>query len=1117
MGKQRSPRFSRILSSSLILFLSLTLVGSAVGQSYNMTNGSVNTCSGTFFDSGGGAGDYSNNESFTYTICPSNSSLIEVDFSFFDVEASFDQLCVYDGDNTGAPQIGCFDNSNGLSGTVLQASSSTPTGCLTFEFTSDGSVTNGGWEASVNCTYTCQTVEAVLNSTTPSGTGPNGEVEVCKGDVVAFDGDANYPNNDSLYHQSDSTSTFIWDFGDGTLDTGQNVSHAYSTPGIYDPKLNVIDSNGCTSDNQILQTVVVAPEPDFNGTQPLNDTICLGDSNAIAGVVNQDTLYGTCSPPSDDTTALPDGSGVSYTSTVTTGCYAPGQTLNDVNDLLNICVSMEHSYLGDLQLTITCPSGQTVTLADPFNGSGGNEFLGEPIDGNTGTPGDGYQYCFNNNPTYGTWSNEAGNHQYSYTDNLGNTYTNKDYLPAGSYASNDPLSNLVGCQLNGDWTVEVTDNLSIDDGHIFNWYIEFSDSILPPSKQQTVGIDTSGWNSDPSILATNGDTALVQPSSPGTKCYTFSALDSFGCPYDTSICFEVVDVQANVAPPDSIGCGNGSVTLDASSSTTASGSIVYSWSNGDSTATTTVTSTGNYSVTITDPVTGCSDDSTVTVAQSSNYFDITIDSVVDVSCNGACDGEIHVSNIAGSAPYTYQWDDPSGQTSQDATGLCGGTFVIEAQDSSGCTVYDTATVVEPPPFQLSTSADTTICIGGTATLSATATNGTPGYTYHWDNGLGTGQVQTVSPGSDTTYEVYAEDSNGCLSDTQNVQVNLHPSLQVSTSPDDSICPGDSALISANGSGGIGSGFSYSWSNGDNGTPISVSPGSDQSYVVTLEDGCETPSAQDTVDITIDPLPNVQFDGMDLNACSPVEATFVNTTVDSMVGNDCIWSFGDGSQVVGCDTVTNTLSSPGCHDVTLQVKSPDGCVDSATRTDMVCVYPYPDADFTFEPQDATVQDPAIDFTNLSTGADSYSWSFMGADSSNEISPSYVFPNEDAGTYEVCLEATSTYGCQDTICKDVTIQGKFLLYVPNAFNPDGDGVNEVFRPVVQGADPSDYRFMVYDRWGEVVFETKDIQEGWDGSIKGQGNPSKTDVYVWRLITKNRYNGKTIEKKGHVTVVR
>ncbi len=164
---------------------------------------------------------------------------------------------------------------------------------------------------------------------------------------------------------------------------------------------------------------------------------------------------------SPDTVYLPDGSGVSYTTYIYVSGYAPGTTITSPFDLVSVCVNMEHSYLGDLVISLTAPDGTTIVLQAQ---GGSNTYLGEPIDEpNDGIPGVGYDYCWTPNPLYGTMTQMA---QY---------YTT---LPEGSYTSYEPFSNFIGCPVNGIWTLTISDNWSIDDGFIFNWGINlFGDSF----------------------------------------------------------------------------------------------------------------------------------------------------------------------------------------------------------------------------------------------------------------------------------------------------------------------------------------------------------------------------------------------------------------------------------------------------------------------------------------------------------------------------------------------------------------------------------------------------------------------------------------------------------------
>jgi gliding motility-associated-like protein len=514
------------------LFVSMLLaVSAAFSQTIIMTNGSGNGCSGTFLDPGGN-GNYANSSNITYTLCPSTpGTQLQLDFTAFNIEDGWDFLTIYNGSTVTAPTLGTYTGIVGPG--VVQASNAS--GCITLVFTSDGSINAPGWSANISCSNPCQDIIPNVTASLPITGGTY--IDVCQGDVVTFNGTGTYPQNNTSYFQSDATSTFNWTFSDGGNPTGQTVNHTYNTPGIFQVDLQIIDVNGCNSTIDVDILVRVSDDPTFVGSLVTNPVICLGETNTLTGVVTPTQIELDCTPPVAGTTFLPDGSGVSYSTDITVDCFASNQTVTSAADISEICITMEHSFLGDLELEIECPNGQTATL-HAYPGGGGT-YLGAPNDPGPGGPGTGAQYCFDmasptllvNGPTI-----LAG-------DPLGNSIT------PGSYAPVDNFSNLIGCPLNGDWTINITDNLALDDGYIFGWNIDFNSAIVPPATTYTPAVVTEGWQADPTITATAGNTITVQPTVAGTSCYTYEMTDEFGCNYDTTICFTVL-------PPTDPACPN---------------------------------------------------------------------------------------------------------------------------------------------------------------------------------------------------------------------------------------------------------------------------------------------------------------------------------------------------------------------------------------------------------------------------------------------------------------------------------------------------------------------------------------------------------------------------------
>ena len=222
----------------------------AFSQDLNMQDGTFNRCApDMFFDSGGPAGTYSSNETFVTTICAENAGeFVIIDFTSFNTQLNVDTLTIYDGDSTAAAPLGTFSGVAGP-GTVV-ASDLNATGCLTFEFVSDGSGTTTGWEAEIICTTPCQTIGPSIDSTVPEANGA-GVVLISAGDQVDFVGSATFSDDVT-------GATYEWNFGDTNTATGTNVSNIFAAPGEYTVTLIVTDANplGCSAIRQITVFVL---------------------------------------------------------------------------------------------------------------------------------------------------------------------------------------------------------------------------------------------------------------------------------------------------------------------------------------------------------------------------------------------------------------------------------------------------------------------------------------------------------------------------------------------------------------------------------------------------------------------------------------------------------------------------------------------------------------------------------------------------------------------------------------------------------------------------------------------------------------------------------------------
>jgi gliding motility-associated-like protein len=336
-------------------------------------------------------------------------------------------------------------------------------------------------------------------------------------------------------------------------------------------------------------------------------------------------------------------------------------------------------------------------------------------------------------------------------------------------------------------------------------------------------------------------------------------------------------------------------------------------------------------------------------------------------------------------------------------------------------------------------------------------------------------------------------------------ITVVPLPNVNAGNNIAVCEGTSFTLNATGAN------SYTWDQGMvNGIPNTLNPGTYVFHVTgTSADGC---LASDSLEVIVYATPSPQISVNLNNGCAPLNVVFTASGINP--GGLFDWNFGNGLSGTGNPVAAN-YSASGIYDVSLTYTDANGCTAIVTANDLIEVFPTPDAAFTFSPQQPDVLNPEVVFQNNSTGANNYVWYFGDSTQSTEINPTHMYPGQ-AGSYTVTLVA-SNGGCTDSVQLVVTIQDIVLFYVPNAFAPDADGKNDVFIPVFSsGIDPEDYHLMIFNRWGELIFETHNTTQGWDGHHKGQG-PVKDDVYVWKIEFKETMSAKRQVLYGHVTLIK
>jgi len=598
--------------------------------------------------------------------------------------------------------------------------------------------------------------------------------------------------------------------------------------------------------------------------------------------------------------------------------------------------------------------------------------------------------------------------------------------------------------------------------------------------------------------------------------YTVEVTDLFGCTaQDTVQVVEPSPIALSISSINS-NCNqaDGSASVVASGGT---GGYSYLWSNGQTTATAIDLISGSYCVTVTD-INGCFDSICVNVLNTPGVT-ATITNT-PVSCNGLCDGTASISASSGVLPYTYLWN--NGQTTPIASGLCPGLYTCTITDANGCTNTASATITQPTIIILDAIPPVTICIGQSTTLNAAANGGHPlgGYTFNWTAPAFTGPSNTVTPLTTTTYTLTATDTAGCISASpQTVTVTVNAPLSVVASPNVSICPGGNTTLTSLATGGDGT-YVYSWMPGAGAaSSFNVSPASTTNYTITITDGCTTTPATATVTVTVLPLPIIAFSPNITSGCFPTCITFTDaTTVSGGAVASWSWNLGDGTTSTLQNPATHCSYAAGTYDITLTVITTGGCSSTSTINNMITIYPQPVAQFIFGPQPTNTEAPIINFTDLSVDATNWSWNFgdpanlSQPNNSNQMNPSHMYA--DSGQYCVTLTVQSIGGCADTTTNCLRIEPEYTCYIPNAFTPNGDDMNNVFAP--KGQNIVEFTMRIFDRWGNMIFKSNSMNDGWNGIVQNKSIVVQEDVYVYNIEIKDNLGLKHLYI-GHVTVVK
>ncbi|MGJ8660597.1 MAG: gliding motility-associated C-terminal domain-containing protein [Bacteroidota bacterium] len=671
--------------------------------------------------------------------------------------------------------------------------------------------------------------------------------------------------------------------------------------------------------------------------------------------------------------------------------------------------------------------------------------------------------------------------------------------------------------------------------------VQVSATVLPGNTAMCLGsslnLTASGgngtytWDPDPTLSALTGSSVFATPTAIGNYAYVLNSPSTDpACPGSTDTAFVTVGAEPtpDAGSNDSLCLGqpiNLSGTLSNATNTAqweyvppATGpapNVVFSPSANVATSTVSVDQPGLYKFIFKETNTICGPyRDTIEIWVLDPQLSI---SSVQPSCYGYTDGSI---SVVSPDAVDFSFDSQaSWQLSSTSLNYASGTFEACVRDVLGCVSCDSVVVPVPANVLVSVSNDTIVCENGTASMSAQGTVGTT-FNYHWSHTANMGDAQTVSPTVANYYYVYAENQNGCMSETDSIYVDVLPPLTGSLTPDFAICPGDNALITATASDGNGGPYSFTWSTGATGTgytdALNESPVITTTYQLEINDGCESTHIFYNMTVVVSPVPNPMFDILDDSLCEKAVFDLFNTTDPNMVQNS-LWVISDGQVYANLDTIETAEMNDGFYDVSLTITSPDGCINTTTVNNALRSMPRPTANFRYAPTTVTALNTTVSFDNLSIGNDLNHWTMQYATPAASTVPEPIvkFPEGIVDNYTVELIAETNFGCTDTMYQIIEIKPEVILYSPNTFTPDDDEFNATWKVFIEGVDVSEFELKVYNRWGQLIWESHDPAAEWDGTFKGEIVGAGS--YNWTLKAKDAYSSENHTWRGNVLLIK
>lgn len=693
-----------------------------------------------------------------------------------------------------------------------------------------------------------------------------------------------------------------------------------------------------------------------------------------------------------------------------------------------------------------------------------------------------------------TLSPNGGTTPYSYTWNPAATNSpNQQNLAAGSYQFT--ITDAYSCQLTGTETIIQPTALTATTSH--------TDVTCHGANNGTITLNVSGGTSPYSFLGNPVPSGSTTIPNLAPNTYAGNLVDANNCSVALSETITEPGVQTlTIATTDNPCAGALQGTLTATY-TNPTGAVTYDWNPGGVLgANRTNVASGTYTLTATDG-NNCSLTATATINEPPGV--VMPVATTDAACFGGTG-----SAIAGPSnnhpPYNYTWSGNAGGNSQTVSPTAG-TYTVSALGSDGCAETATFTINQPPQLTISETHTDNLCFGdATGSITVTVGGGTPGtgYTYAWTQNVSTANIASnLAAGS---YTVTATDANNCTI-SLSASVAQPTQLSVTATFTPVLCfGGNTGTVTAVGSGGT-SPYAYMLTpDGVNFTPSAIGQFTGQSAgtytaIVTDDNQC---TATATVTVT-EPTALVYTLGATDVSCFGSTDGKLTSTISGGTPN-FTYTFSNGSQN---STGNLTGLAPGSYDVT--VTDATGC----TFTESATIAEPPVVEVSITPATGEVklgEELQIQAFTNQTGNAVFTWQPTQGLSCYDCS-NPVFTSNHTLTYQVT--AVTDSGCTGTSTITLTVIPNYDIFIPNAFTPNGDGENDTWKIFGNLPAVKQMNLMVFNRIGEKVFETNDVNFQWDGTYQGKAAPQGVYVYTGNFVWLNDHSDANF--RGSLTILR